>query len=149
MMKKEILENITKARKAKDTIQLEALQAVKAAVELTGNKDPSEGDYISALKKVIKQYTETLDAAHTAKREDLYEETQKALSFLEVYTPKQLTEDEVKELITITALQNKLIFEKKNMGNIVKLTVTASNGCTDGKTVSKLVNEFIQGEVSA
>lgn len=142
MIKEQIQAAIIAARKAKDPIKLEALQAVKAATESL-SKDPTEADYITSLKKIIKQYEETLDAAHKGKREDLYKRSQKALLSLDGYLPKALTKDEVEILVLYTMLQNSLTLEKKNMGNIVKLTVAASNGATDGKTVSTVVSQLI------
>jgi len=141
-MKKQILADIITARKEKQALRLETLQAVKAFVE-QDSRDPSDKDYENGLRKVIKQYNETYASAITAKRQDMADIASQQIDMLEAYMPKQLTEPEVEILLTKVLRDNNLQPEKKNMGQVVKLTVAASNNTTDGKTVSTVFNRLL------
>ena len=142
MIKEKIQADTIAARKAKDANKLEALQAVKAATEMV-SKDPTETDYITAVKKVVKQYQETAHYEAQAKREEAFNKCYDAYTMLEKYLPQSLTEDQLTILLDKVMTENSLTFEKKNMGIITKLTVAASNGATDGKMVSTMVAKMI------
>jgi uncharacterized protein YqeY len=145
-IKKQVEQDALNARKARDTEKTETLNAVKAAFQLmeVDNKTPNEADYIKVISKVIKQYTETAEAAGDgASRRQLFVKSMNSVALLEAYLPKALSIEDVKILINEVVKENNLELVKKNMGNIVKLTVSKASGQTDGKTVSSIVTELI------
>ena len=88
----------------------------------------------------MKQRRESLAEFEKAGRADLVEETKAEMAVLEKYMPKQLTEDEVRQIVTDTIAGQ----EGLQMGAVMKLVMPKVQGRTDGKVVSKIVREILQ-----
>ena len=75
-----------------------------------------------------------------AGRSDLVEETKAEMAVLEKYMPKQLTADEIRQIVNdAVAGQSGL-----KMGDVMKLVMPKVQGRTDGKVVSQIVREILQ-----
>ena len=61
-------------------------------------KDTDDSDISKLLKKMIKQRSESIDVYKKNNRKDLLEIEQQELNILSAYLPKQLTEDEIKNI---------------------------------------------------
>jgi uncharacterized protein YqeY len=130
----------TQAVKSKNTERRDTLKLVKAAfltLEKSG-KTPSEVDYLNVLQKMSKNMKETAKLYPMMASTLLLE-----AAIVDEFIPKQLTELQVSSLINEVVLSLQLPLIKKNMGIIVKAVISASNGQTDGKIVSGLVNKLI------
>lgn len=145
MIKKKIDEEMVAARKAKDSLKLATLIAVKVPFDAIAKENSAapESDYMNALKKVISQYRETATYAIAGSRDALFQTARNSYTLLESYLPQELTEDEVEVMLHNVAKENQLDITKKNMGQLVKLTVAKSEGRTDGKMVSTILNGIL------
>ena len=75
-----------------------------------------------------------------AGRSDLVEETKAEMAVLEKYMPKQLTADEIRQIVNdAVAGQSGL-----KMGDVMKLVMPKVKGKADGKLVSQIVREILQ-----
>ena len=63
-------------------------------------KETNDEDIKKLLKKMIKQRSESIDVYKKNNREDLLEIEQQEVNILSAYLPKQLTEDEIKNIKT-------------------------------------------------
>ena len=88
----------------------------------------------------MKQRRESLAEFEKAGRADLVEETKAEMAVLEKYMPKQLTEDEVRQIVIDTIKGQ----EGLQMGAVMKLVMPKVQGRTDGKVVSQIVREILQ-----
>ena len=88
----------------------------------------------------MKQRRESLAEFEKAGRADLVEETKAEMAVLEKYMPKQLTEDEVRQIVTDTIKGQ----EGLQMGAVMKLVMPKVQGRTDGRVVSQIVREILQ-----
>lgn len=103
---------------------------------------PTNEMVIDAINKERKQIKQTLDILVQNKKEDsdLYKESITKYNLLETYLPKQMSEDEIKDVV------NKIIIEKnldiKNKGLIMKNVMSVLKGKADGKIISSIVNSL-------
>ena len=69
---------------------------------------------------------------------DLEKEELSQIKYLEVYLPKQLSEDEIEEYISIklNEIEN---FSLKDMGRLMGLLMKELSGKADGKIISKIL----------
>jgi uncharacterized protein YqeY len=140
-----IEQDIKTAMKDRDTDRLETLRAIRSeftTLEKSGT-DVTEAQLIAKLQKMSKVRHETAAVFAAAERSDLAFKEMAEANIIEAYLPKKMAEEDVISLTLKVAAENHLTFIKQNMGKIVKLTVDAANGGTDGKVVSGIVTTII------
>lgn len=103
-----------------------------------GNRQPTDSEVTSMLQKFIKNIDECL----TYRPDD--EKLQAERKWLEVFLPKQLTEDEIVEIINTFIDDNNLSIDRKHMGAVMKYFRQNYEGCFDGALVSRKVREILK-----
>jgi len=143
-LEEKINAEIKSAMLAKDSKKLDALRAIKSAVILlkTSGEEYSHEAEIKMLQRLVKQRKESAEIFFSQKRDDLAAEELAQASVIEVFLPKQLSEDELKD-----ALQQ-IIQElgAKGMADLGKVMGMASKklaGLADGKTISNMVKQLL------
>ena len=90
----------------------------------------------------MKQRKDSLHEFEKAGREDLVEKIRTELKYVELYMPKQLSEEEVsaivKQAITETGAQ-----AKADMGKVMSAVMPKVKGKADGSLVNKLVQQHL------
>lgn len=144
-----INEDIKKTMLARDKRKLEALRAIKAALLLakTG-KDVTSGEIppeveIQLLQKLVKQRKESALIFTTQNRSDLAEEETYQAAIIEEYLPKQMGEDELREVIK-TIVTETGASGIRDMGKVMGLASKQLAGKADNKTISTIVKEILQ-----
>ena len=128
--------------KEKNVDKLAALRSVKSAIllELTkdGKTNMSDEIAIQIISKLVKQRKESASIFKSKNRLDLETEELSQIKYLEVYLPKQLSEDEIEEYISIklNEIDN---FSLKDMGRLMGLLMKELSGKADGKIISKIL----------
>lgn len=134
-MKKDQLQ----ARKEKNTVVTNLLTTLLAEIIKVGkneNREPTQDEFVSTVKKFIKTNDEYLSVNPDAKvKEALLVEK----SILESYLPKQLTELELVEIVN-AAINSGV---NKDKGSIMKHMKSNFNGSYDGKLLSEVVNGIL------
>ena len=128
--------DIKNAMKNKEKEKLQALRYVKSMImeNNTSKKPASELDVIIKHYKKLKDGLVNFPAGHP-----MIEQTNQELAFLEVYLPKQLSQDEVQAMID--SIKEKL--EKVDMGSIMKQLQPQIKGKFDGKKASEMVKNSV------
>ena len=102
MLKEQLLNDMKAAMRDKDEIRKNTVQMVRAAI-LQVEKDKSiELDDVQIIDIIAKESKKRKDAAvdfEKSGREDLIEKNQKELEILATYLPKQLSKDEIAEVV--------------------------------------------------
>ncbi len=142
-----IMDEIKTAMRAKDTVALESLRAVKSAILLaqteTGSKEAiSEDEEIKILQRLIKQRRESAAIYIEQKRPDLAEPELSQAAVIEKFLPAQLSEMEVEEVITRLIQENEAS-GMAAMGKIMGLASAELAGKADGKTISTIVKKLL------
>lgn len=142
-----IMDEIKDAMRAKDTVALEALRAIKSELLLaqtaTGSQDAiSEADEIKILQRLVKMRKDSAGIFTTQNRPDLAEPELAQIAVIEKFLPAQLSEAEVAAIIS------KIIAETgasgiASMGKVMGLATAQIGGQAEGKTISAIVKKLL------
>ena len=141
--------DMKEAMKAKEKDRLSVIRMLKASLQNEsihlGVAELNEEQELTVLSREVKQRRDSLKEFRDADREDLAEKIEQELVYLNAYLPAQLTEEEIKQLISETA---KMINAEKpsDMGKLMGAVVPKTKGRTDGALVSKLVKAYLSQE---
>ncbi len=143
----QIMEDIKTAMKAKDTVALEALRAIKSEILLgqtaTGSKEElSSADEIKLLQKLVKTRKDSAKIYTEQTRMDLAEPELAQIAVIEKFLPTQLSEAEVEAIIA------KIIAETgasgiASMGKVMGIASAQLGGTAEGKTISTIVKRLL------
>lgn len=142
-----IMDEIKNAMRAKDTVALESLRAVKSAILMaqteTGSKEAiSEEDEIKILQRLIKQRKESAAIYMEQERPDLAEPELAQAAVIEKFLPEQMNEMEIEEIISRIIQENEAS-GMAAMGKIMGLASAELAGKADGKTISTIVKKLL------
>jgi uncharacterized protein YqeY len=102
----------------------------------------------SACQKIIstllKQRQDSIDQFKQGGRQDLVEKEEAEAKFLMTFMPAQMSEAEVRELVSWAVTEAKAA-TAKDMGNVMKVLMPKLQGRADGKLVNQLVKEKLGG----
>ncbi|WP_395053374.1 GatB/YqeY domain-containing protein [Flavobacterium sp.] len=143
----QIMDEMKTAMRAKDTVALEALRAIKSEILLaqtaTGSKEEiTEADEIKILQKLVKMRKDSATIFTTQNRLDLAEPELAQIAVIEKFLPAQLSEVEVEAVIA------KIIAETgasgiASMGKVMGLASAQIGAQTEGKTISTIVKKLL------
>ena len=132
--------------KSGDKIKTNILRTLLSTLkekQIEKKEDINEDEYLSIIKRLVKQLKESADAYQKAGRSELYEKEVSELDILKEYLPEILSEqqtlDLVKEVIGQTSANS-----LSDMGKVMSLIMQKSNGKVDGKIANRLVRELLQ-----
>ncbi len=133
------------AMKNKEKDKLGVIRMIKAAIQnesIRAGHDLSQEEELTVLSREVKQRKDSLHEFEKAGREDLVEKIRTELKYVELYMPKQLSEEEVsaivKQAITETGAQT-----KAEMGKVMSAVMPKVKGKADGSLVNKLVQQHL------
>ena len=143
-LQEKIINDIKEAMKAKNVDRLAALRAVKSAIMLEATKKGvaivSDEISLKLIVKLVKQRKDSAAIFIKQKREDLAADEISQLSYLEVYLPEQMLEDDVREIVNEVILQVGAS-SISDMGKCMGLLMKRLNGKADGSLISRLLKE--------
>lgn len=142
------------AMKAKDKVTLGVLRSMNAAIvkESQAKNQHNSEDVIelTALTKEVKSRQKSIEEyREKTNRQDKIDELEAEIAIIEAYTPKPLTEDEVKDIVnTVVADYSKSANElgMKDMGPLINSAKAKIGPTADGELISALVRNIIQGK---
>ena len=142
-----IMDEIKTAMRAKDTVALEALRAIKSEMLLastaSGSKEElTEDDEVKLLQRLVKTRKESARIFTEQNRPDLAEPELAQVAVIEKFLPAQLTEEEVEAVVA------KIIAETgasgiASMGKVMGLASAQLGGTAEGKTISAIVKKLL------
>jgi hypothetical protein len=135
---------IIEAMKAKDSIRLEALRAVKSSILLMKTKDRnkviSESNEIQVLHKLVKQRRDSASIFREQNRNDLAEPEEIQARIISEFLPEQLSILEV-EKVVMEIISQISADGMKDMGKVMGIVSNKLVGKADGKTISNIVRQ--------
>lgn len=145
-LEKDVMTQLKEAIKAKDSVALEALRAIKSALLLLKTEKAgaqiSETDELKLLQKLVKQRKDSAQLFTAQNRDDLAGPELAQANIIEQFLPAQLSEQEITTAV-------KAIIEKtqaatmKDMGKVMGLANKELAGKADGSTISKIVKGLL------
>ena len=145
MLKEKLLEDLKNSMKEKDEIRKNAVQMVRAAI-LQVEKDNGitleDNKIIEIIAKEVKKRKDSLDDYKKGGREDLVSKIEEEIKIISTYLPKQLTKDEIKEIVK-QIIQEENATTLKDMGKVMKASKEKMGASADGKTINEVVKELL------
>jgi uncharacterized protein len=134
------------AMKNKEKDKLSVIRMIKASLQneaiKLGNKELSEEEELTILSRESKQRKDSLHEFDKAGRNDLTEKLRAELTIVELYMPKQLTEEELSDIVKETISEIGAI-SKADMGKVMAAIMPKVKGKADGSLVNKLVQQHL------
>ncbi len=142
-----IMDQMKEAMKAKDSVALEALRAIKSAIILAkteaGATDTlTEDQEVKMLQRLVKMRKDSAEIFTKQNRPDLAEPELAQIAVIEKFLPAQLSEAEVEAIIS------KIIAETgasgiASMGKVMGLATAQIGGQAEGKVISGIVKKLL------
>lgn len=145
-----LLDDLKTAMKAKEELRTMVLRSLKAKMlekeisERTDGKSVAITDAMATdvIVKAAKQRKDSIQQYTAAGRNDLAAAEEAELLIIESYLPKQLTEQEIKDIVT-DAIQLTQATSIKEMGKVMAAVMPKVKGKADGNLVNKIVKDLL------
>ncbi|MEH7298672.1 GatB/YqeY domain-containing protein [Neobacillus drentensis] len=137
--------DMKQAMKNKEKDKLSVIRMVKASLQNEAIKlgtELTEDAELTVLSREVKQRKDSLHEFDKAGREDLVEKLRTELTVVELYLPKQLSEEELSEIVTET-ISEVGAKSKAEMGKVMAAIMPKVKGKADGSLVNKLVQQHL------
>lgn len=145
-MENKIQKDLLNAMKAKDTVRVDTLRLIKAAIqnEKTNGSyhELTDADVIKLIQKLSKQHQESIEMYESAGRTDLVEKETAEKVILDEYLPKMMSNEELKSAID-EIVKEVNASNMKDMGKVMKELSNKYSGQYDGKTASMIIKEIL------
>ncbi|MHA7830395.1 MAG: GatB/YqeY domain-containing protein [Flagellimonas sp.] len=142
-LQEKVMTEMKAAMKAKDTVALESLRAVKSAILLAktdkgGGNELSEEEEVRLVQKLVKQRKDSAAIYQEQGREDLAEPELAQVAVIEKFLPEQLTQEEIEKVVDMT-IDSVGASGMQDMGKVMGIVSKELAGQADGKTISAIV----------
>lgn len=153
MLKQTIQNDTTEAMKSGDSFVVGTLRMLLAAAttkekekkfkeKLEGDAVLTDDEIISVISSEIKKRKDAIALYEKGNRLELAEKEQKEIEILKKYLPEQLSEEELKKIIS-ESIVNVGAKEIKDIGKIMKDLMPKVKGRADGAEISKIIKEML------
>lgn len=137
------MEQLKLAMKAKDSVALESLRAIKSALLLARTSvgsEITEEEEVQLVQKLVKQRKDSAAIFLEQGRQDLADPELAQIAVIEQFLPEQLTEDEV-EKVVVETIEATGASGMKDMGKVMGIVSKQLAGQADGKMISIIVKK--------
>ncbi len=131
--------------KAGEKLRLSVIRFLRSELknaEIARKEPLNEGEAVAVVQRELKRRKEALLDYEKANRPDLVEELQEEIKILSEYLPPQLSESEIKEMVS-AAITELGVSSKKEMGKLMGYLMPRVKGKADGSLVKKVVEELL------
>ena len=148
-LRNKIEEKLNQALKAKDKNTYPTLRLVVSAIKdaeiagrTKGQKEISDSDITTILKKMIKQRNESCEVYKKAGRNELLENETQEIEVINAFLPKQLSEEETKK-ICADVVKSVGASSMKDMGKVMGALKSKHSDTLDFSKVSSIIKELL------
>lgn len=142
-LQERLTEEMKAAMKARNDLKLSTVRMIRAAVmnkQIELKREMVDAEIIETISTLVKQRRESIRLFLEAGRSDLVAKEEQELSILLDFLPRQLSRDEVADLV-MKAIAESGAQGGKDMGKVMKALMPHVSGRADGKMVSEVVKE--------
>lgn len=133
------------AMKAKDKEALQVIRMLKASIQneqIKAGHELNADEELTVLSREMKQRRDALSEFVQAGREDLVEKVKVEIAIVEKYLPKQLTEEEIRKIVS-EAIEKVKATSAKEFGKVMGAVMPLVKGKADGNQVNAIVKELL------
>ena len=145
-LKDRLMQDCKDAMKAHDEVAKNTINLARAAIkqyEVDHRVELDEQGIIDILTKQVKMRKDALSDFEKAGRTDLIENYSREIEILMAYLPKQLTEEEILQIVRDTKAELGIDDGKANMGRLMGAVMPKVKGLADGGAVRKAVQSVL------
>ncbi|MGM0216997.1 GatB/YqeY domain-containing protein [Enterococcus sp. AZ126] len=139
-------DDIKTAMKSKDKDTLSVLRMLKAAIQneqIKAGRDLDGEEELTVLSREMKQRRDSLSEFEKAGRDDLADKVKIEITIVETYMPKQLSEEEIRQIVQ-KAIDQTGAASPKEFGKVMSAVMPEVKGKADGNKVNAIVKELLQ-----
>jgi uncharacterized protein YqeY len=144
-IKAQLTEDMKTAMRAKDKVRLSIIRMIKNEIdkrEIDTRKELTDAEALEAVTSYKKIVTQQLEYATDGKLQEKIDEFKNELDVVNEYLPKQLSEQEVEQVVqSLITLHN--FNGVKDKGALMKVLMPEVKGKADGKLVSEVVTKLL------
>lgn len=145
-LKERLMADFKEAMKAHDEVRKSTVSLARAAIkqyEVDHREELDDEGILAILSKQVKMRKDALADFEKAGRTDLAESYKAEIAVLMEYLPKQLSAEEILEIVKTTAESMGITEGKQNMGKLMGAVMGKVKGLADGGDVRKVVEQFL------
>ncbi len=143
-IKDQLAEDLKTAMRAKDTVRLDAIRSVRAAMtlrEVDTKKELNDAEVIEVIRTLRKQRLESIEMFQAGGRADLVERETREKELLEAYLPVAPTREGIEQAVS-QVIAELGATSVKDMGRVMQASKERLPGA-DGKQVSEVVRALL------
>lgn len=142
----QIPEELKTAMKAKDKVRVNTLRAILSGIKYLkaegGHDEVTDDEVITIINREVKKRRDSIEMYESNNRPELAENEKAEVAILMEYLPAQLTEDEIRAIITETIAEVGAA-GPSDKGKLMGALMPKVKGKADGKLVNTLVTELL------
>jgi uncharacterized protein len=145
-LKARLAEDLKTAMRERDSVRLDAIRSIRAAVtqrEVDGQKELDDAAIVELVRGLRKQRVESIEQYSQGGRQDLVEKETREKELLEAYLP-QAPDAQTIEAAVRAAIAASGAASLKDMGKVMQ-AAKQTLGSVDGKTLSDAVKKLLTG----
>ena len=134
-----------KAMKDRDKEKVSALRMVRSALQVKQKEKGQELNdetVLAVLKTLAKQRAEAADQFEQGGRPEMAAQERAELALIKSYLPAEVDEETIRT-VAAQVIRELAASSPKDMGRVMKETLTRLGAGADGKTVSNLVRQLL------
>ena len=150
-LKEKLASEFKEAMKSKDEIRKNTVNLARAAIkqyEVDNRKELDDEGVLTILAKQVKMRKDALGDFEKAGRTDLLDAYNAEIKVLMEYLPKQLTDEEILEIVKNTAAEMEIEAGRQNMGKLMGAVMQKVKGVADGEAVKKVIESYLHSSLS-
>ena len=140
-----ILADLKSSIKVQDKEKLLVLRGLKTAIknkQVELRQDLTDDQILGIISSEVKKCKEAIEQFIQGSRQDLVEKEEAEVEILSSYLPPQLSEEEIKEIIT-QAIEEISASSPKDLGKVMKSVMPKMAGRADGREVNRIARELL------
>lgn len=145
-LKEKLMDDLKIAMKEKDQLRKSVITMIRAAIkqyEVDKRVELDDESILDIMSKQVKQKRDAIEEFAKGNRQDLVDEAKAEIDILMEYLPQQLTEEEMK-LIVSEVVKEVGATTAKDMGKVMSALMPKVKGRADGKLLNQVVRQFLQ-----
>ena len=144
-LKNRLQKDLRVAMKNKDSFKRDTIRFLMGAIkqiEVDERRESSDADIVKIIQKSLKQREDAAKQYKEANRDELYEKEIKEANLLKEYLPKQLSDEELKEIIKQIIAKVEAT-SMKDIGKVMGAAIKETSGKADGKRINAIAKELL------
>ena len=141
----DIILDLKNSIKVQDKTKLLVLRGLKTAIknkQIELRQDLTDDQILGIISSEVKKCKEAIEQFIQGSRQDLVEKEETEVEILSSYLPPQLSEEEIKEIIT-QAIEEISASSPKDLGKVMKSVMPKMAGRADGREVNRIARELL------